>query len=98
MLSYTICPLLQNKNGGALSPLPLLSDLCFRERVLAQAADGAHPILGNVFPGGAGSDTGIGIAHFGIVNITAGALVLHGHLPFFFLLPRRTRGFALMIL
>jgi len=46
------------------------------ERVLAQAADGAYPILGNVFPLGAGSDAAFGIAHFGIIDVTAGALVL----------------------
>ena len=52
------------------------------EYVLAEAANGANPIVGNVLKGGAGSDTAVGIANLGIVNIAAGAYVLfHSMLP-----------------
>ena len=47
--------------------------------VLAQAADGAHPILGDILPFGAGGDAAVGIADFGIVDVTAGAFkFFHG--------------------
>ena len=54
------------------------------ESVLAKAADGAHPVLGNVFPGSAGRDAGIGIAYLGVIHVTAGAFVLHVHVLLFY--------------
>ena len=50
--------------------------------ILAHAADGADPIIGNILKGSAGSDTAIGIAKLGVVNVTANALVFHGELNF----------------
>jgi hypothetical protein len=48
------------------------------EGVLAQAADGADPILRDILPGCAGSDTAFGISDFRIIDIAAGTFVLHG--------------------
>ena len=42
-----------------------------REVALAYTAEGAYPILGNVFKGCACSDAAIRIAYFGVVHITA---------------------------
>ena len=50
--------------------------------ILSQAADGANPVFRDIFPGSAGSDSAFGIAGFGIIDITAGAFVLHGDASF----------------
>lgn len=58
---------------------PIGSRICgllFLEHVLAQAADGADPIGGDIFPGSAGGDAVIGIANGGVINIAAGADIL----------------------
>ena len=46
--------------------------LLYREVVLAYSADGANPVLGNVFKGCAWSDTAIRIANFWVIHVTAG--------------------------
>ena len=46
------------------------------KHILAETANGAYKILGNFFPGCAGSDAVIGIADFGIINISAGTNIL----------------------
>lgn len=63
-------------HGSLRTPVPSIlnqSDLFFRlgKLVLADAAEGANPIFGDVFPGGAGSDAIVGITCCGIVNVTA---------------------------
>ena len=50
--------------------------------VLVQPADGADPIFGNILPGRARSDTVFRVAQSGVIDIAAGALVLHGKGPF----------------
>jgi hypothetical protein len=42
-----------------------------REVIFAYAADGANPIFWNVFKSGAGLDTAVWVAYFGVINITA---------------------------
>jgi len=51
-------------------PLSFWCLLFYREVVLTNTADGAYPILGDVFKRSARSDTAIGIAYFWIINIT----------------------------
>ena len=51
-------------------PLSFWCLLFYREVVLTNTADGAYPILGDVFKRCSGSDTAIGIAYFWIINIT----------------------------
>ena len=66
---------------SSLFTLPLLH---FLERILSHATDGAHPIFGDVFEGGAGLDVTVRVAHFGVVNpIAYGANVLF-HIAFNF--------------
>jgi hypothetical protein len=43
-----------------------------REVVLAYAADGAYPVFGDVFEGGAGGDAVVGVAHFRVIHVTTG--------------------------
>ena len=43
-----------------------------REILLANATDGAHPVVGQVLEGGAGGYTVVGVAQFRIIDITAG--------------------------
>ena len=62
--------------------LPALVFLLGGEHVLAQAADGADPILGDIFPGGAGGDAAVGVADGGVIDIAAGADVLHDAVSF----------------
>ncbi len=57
------------------SVLLVVTELRFLKSVLAEAAGGADPIGGNIFPGSAGSYAVIGIANGGIVFIAAGANV-----------------------
>ena len=64
------------RDGRELSGAAARNSAHFRELFLAQAADGAHPIFGDIFPGRAGSDAVVRIAGFGVIDITAGALVL----------------------
>ena len=42
-----------------------------REVALADTADGAHPVFGDVFEGSTGLDAAVGIAGFGVVDVTA---------------------------
>ena len=44
--------------------------LLYREVVLANAADGANPVFGNVFKSCAGSDAAIGVSYFRVIHIT----------------------------
>ena len=46
--------------------------------ILAKSADGADPILGDIFPRRTGGDAAVRIAEGRIINIAAGALILHG--------------------
>lgn len=46
-------------------------ELFSAELVLANAANGACPIIGEVIESGTGSDAVVGVADFGVVNITA---------------------------
>ena len=55
----------------------LIFGLRFFEYALVQTANGADPIFGNLFPGGAGGNAVIRIAYSGIVFIAAGANVFH---------------------
>ena len=41
-----------------------------REVALTYTTNGAYPVFGNVFEGGAGLDTAIGIAGFRIIDVT----------------------------
>ena len=87
--SQTSCPSLQPCGQSSLTPLLVLFPLgrprgspflCFFKSVLAQAADGADPIFGNVFPLGAGSNAVFGITGGRIILITTGAQILfHNH-------------------
>lgn len=54
------------------------------ELVLAYTADGANPIIWNVFKGCARGDATIGITHFGVVDIAArlAKILLHGCIAF----------------
>ena len=40
----------------------------FFKLVFANAAEGAHPIFGDILKGRAGSDAALGVTHFGVVN------------------------------
>ena len=44
----------------------------YGEVVLAYAADGAYPVFGDVFKGSAGGDAAVGVAYFGVINVTTG--------------------------
>lgn len=69
--------LLVKKHGkrGLGNPSPL-HDSFLLERILAQAADRAYPILRHIFPGCAGGYAVVGIANCGVVHIAAGAYIL----------------------
>ena len=68
----------RRKQGRSLTVTGLcLVQLLSLEHILAEAADGAGPILGDLFPGGAGRDAVVRIADGGVVDVTAGADVLH---------------------
>ena len=54
------------------------------ESVLAQTADGAYPVIRDIFPGRAGSNAAVGIAGFRIIDIAAGTFVLHESEPPYF--------------
>ncbi len=62
------------------------------KRVFAETADRAYPVVRDVFERGAGGDTAVRIADFGIIDIAAGTFVLHGVHPFllFSVFSRRT--------
>ena len=47
----------------------------FFKCVFSDSANRANPVFGNVFESGSGSNAGIGISDFGIVNISAGTSV-----------------------
>ena len=51
---------------------------------LLRPQTGADPIFGDIFPGGAGSDAAVGIADGGVIDIAAGADILHGAVSFRF--------------
>ena len=53
------------------------------KNVLAHAADGAYPAVGDLLPGGAGGNAVVGVARRGVVLIAAGA---HVFIHFVFLL------------
>lgn len=53
--------------------------LFFGEIVFAYAAEGAYPVLGDIFPGSAWLDAVVGIAHFGVVNVTASVANVLSH-------------------
>ena len=53
-------------------------ELFSAELVLANAANGACPIIGKVIESGTGSDAVVGVADFGVVNEAAGTNVFHG--------------------
>ena len=55
----------------------LINALDLVKSVLSQAADGAYPIFGDIFPGSTRGDAVVGIALSGIVNITTRTFVLH---------------------
>ena len=78
-------PVIDQKNRPeAVLPAGLFIHSLGGEHVLAQAADGADPIFGDIFPGGAGSDAAVGIADGGVIDIAAGADILHGAVSFRF--------------
>ena len=49
----------------------------FRKSVFSETADGADPVIRDILERGAGSDAAVRIADFGVIDITAGAFVLH---------------------
>ena len=53
------------------------------ESVFSETAYGAYPVVRDVLKSGAGGNAAVQIADFGIINITAGAFVLHSIHPFF---------------
>ena len=71
-----------NEEGGAFAPPSYcwISRGSFRfERVLAQTADRALPILRDLFPRGAGGDAVVRITNLGVIDIAAGAdIFTHG--------------------
>lgn len=48
--------------------------------VLPYAADRAHPIIGELFKGGSGSDTGIGVSNCRIVFVSADITYILSHI------------------
>ena len=72
----------QKKREAGL-PVSLKRIFCLRllKDILAQAAGGAHPVVGDLVPRGAGGDAVVGVTHGGVVLIAAGADILV-HLPF----------------
>ena len=59
--------------------------LFYREVLFAYSADGAYPILGEILEGCAWSDAAVGIAYFGVINITACVANVLFHNVFFVL-------------
>ena len=53
----------------------------FGKGVLSETADRAYPVVRDVFERGAGGDTAVRIADFRIIDITAGAFILHNNQP-----------------
>ena len=74
------CKTRHRKRTAALAVL-----LCFTcglllgELVLAYAAQGADPILGEVFELGAGGNAVIGVAHLGVIALAANVAHIHFH-------------------
>ena len=64
------------KERGTSFPVSPKKRLSLLKDVLAQAAGGAHPVVGDLVPRGAGGDAVVGIAHSGVILIAAGANVL----------------------
>lgn len=68
------------KEGNEFPRFPqkcsIICGLLFLENVLAHAADGALPALGDLFPGGAGGDAVVGVTYRGVVDVAAGADIL----------------------
>ena len=54
--------------------------LCWGELILAYAAEGAYPIFRQIFEGGSGLDAIVGIAKFGIINISANIAYILFHI------------------
>ena len=54
-----------------------------REIVLADAADGAYPVVGDVRKGGARRDAAVRVAHFRVLDVAAyvANVLVHGNLP-----------------
>ena len=66
---------------GTFPPFAIQSILNNLKCVLAKTANGASPVIGDIFPLGAGSNSAIGVALRRVVNIAAGANVLfHCHI------------------
>lgn len=55
------------------------------EVILANSADGAHPIIGEFLKGSTGLDAVIGIAYFGVVHVAAYVTYILLHSLQFFL-------------
>ena len=69
-------------------------DLLLGELILAYAAQGAHPISGNLLPGGAGGNAVVGITLSGIVDIAAqitNILIHYDNAPYFIIKVKRHR-------
>lgn len=63
----------KNAPPGRAGRLKNMRKLVFQDGkvVLADAAFGAFPIVGNIFEGGTGGNAAIGVAHFGVVDPSA---------------------------
>ena len=76
----------QKKNGCRNGKPSFGEELCLRffEFIFAYTAERAGPIFRQIFESGAGSDTVVGIADFGIIFITADAayVLVHRESPF----------------
>ena len=71
-------PRLDEKRGEGFLPLLSLTYLLRRIKgILAKSAGGADPIFWDVLPGCAGGYTVFGVAFGGVIDIAAGAFVLH---------------------
>ena len=86
---YQLCTVqigmrIKREEAGLLL-LPLQKTYSLRsgiKGILAKSASGADPIFGNILPGRARSDAVFRVAQSGVIDIAAGALVLHGKSPF----------------
>ena len=64
------------KERGTSFPVSPKKRLSLLKDVLAQAAGGADPVLGDLLPGGAGGDAVVRVAYRRVIDVTAGADIL----------------------
>mgnify|MGYP007040888000 CR=1 FL=1 len=82
-LKADYCKYKQQRVSRSGKPFVVYIKLFFCKAVLAQSANGAYPIVGDILKLGAGGDSLVGSAFRFVVNIAAGAYVFcHGDSPF----------------